>query len=125
MARIAATRAASDRAREALQALMEADDLPTDHGGGIGAATVGQDSLPRSLRLLAERLATLDQLPTTALRALAEDYGLVPLEAVRRINDWADEHAAGLGEPLDAAVIEVDEIADVVWIDQALRELLT
>jgi hypothetical protein len=124
MARIAETRAATNRAREVLEALGRGESFPADDLGEVEAVTVGHDALPRSLRLLADWLATVDQLPTNDLRALAEGYGFVPLEAVRRINEWAEQHAADIGQSLDTAVIEVDGIADVVWVDQALKELL-
>jgi hypothetical protein len=118
--RLEIIRAETKRAQDELAMLDEADAILR-----MEPEVVPEGTLPTGVRELATLLISADQHDLNVLRHEAVRLGLVPLEAVRRINEWAQERSDQTDAGVDSPVLEVDEKAGMVWVDDYLKELLT
>ncbi|MGK5684007.1 hypothetical protein [Actinoplanes sp. URMC 104] len=121
--RLEVIRAETQRAQATLAALEEAEERARP-----GDAPFPADSSPTGLSpgllALATMLSRTDRFGLSEFRLHAERLGLVPLEVIRRINDWAVEQSEAAGAGVETAVVEVDEDDGCLWIDDYLKELL-
>ena len=118
-ARRAEARESTRRAQEALVSL-EDRQLPPPAVLPFPVAPVGANALPPAEREFAGWLATSACHQLKQAREAAAALGMVPLDAIRRINEWAERRAAETSP--DLTVVEVD--GDVVWVHEVLVELL-
>jgi hypothetical protein len=123
--RIAQLRERTLQAQQALRSLEDANaDL--DPAVPVGAAT-DQDSgqvLSSAQRRLAVFLAGQMEHELAVVRAKALELGLVPLDAIRAINDWAEWRAGVAAQDLDSPFVEISDVHGTVWVDPILEDLL-
>lgn len=132
--RLAEVRARTAAAQARLAALEE-DHASDDGPASEAEARESQEDLHDAAaitvlsgpcRELAEQLSWAEQHSLTHIRAVAMYLGLVPLDAIRTINEWAATLTSGTN-PSDGApdaVLEVDEVNDSLWVEPTLRGLL-
>jgi ADP-ribosylglycohydrolase len=115
-----------DESRVAREILVELDEAGGEEGPGPNRSLMPQPALPVPVRELAERLAMGEQHTLQSVRILSGQLGLLlPLDAIRLINDWAGARLVERNLDAEVSVVEVDARADIVYVDNVLGELLT
>jgi hypothetical protein len=130
MGRVLLRRSETERAHAALAALDEEEVEPGGHGHRelrepaevMDAPSPG--GLPSPLLELVRAIADDEQVPLSRFRARSVLLGLVPLDAVRQINEWAETLLEASGVDV-GTLVEVDTTTGTVWIDPTLKELLS
>lgn len=125
MDRITRRREETLRAQETLRSLEESNaEIDEQHENTALAGPSTTATLSPQEWQFARRVAGQDQYTLGEIRMIARECGLVPLDAVRAVNDWAEQQAETTGRTIDVMMIEIAEHHDTVWVDDMLQELL-
>lgn len=81
--------------------------------------------LSPALLRIAQVLASSEELTVAELRATVSRESVLALDAVRVINEWAEQVAPLRGVELKDPPVEVDSVRNGVWVDPVLGDLLT
>ena len=91
--------------------------------GDVPPSTSGGNLSPR-LTVFARHLGNGEYHRLPEIRRFSTSLGLSLTDSVHTINQWAATSLANRDEVTDAPVIEVDEVADEVWVDLRLKDLV-
>lgn len=121
---VEAVRADTRRAQETLFSWEQDSETHNDSDWVASSESDSLSSLSAPVQELARLLVEHDRHSLMRLRHLAHERGIVLLDALRQINEWAEARSQEAGLDLDTVMVEVVEEDDVVWVDDGLKELL-